>query len=98
MFKFHHTLLPNVFERFFVANNSVHDHDTRQKDQLHVPLAISDTIKVTGVRCFNFFQDKLNMELPSTDYDLRLFYDSYKYNLRKFIRENDTSNILSIDT
>ena len=38
MFKFHHNLLPSVFDRFFRKNITIHDYQTGQSRQLHTPI------------------------------------------------------------
>ena len=88
MFRFHHGILPPVFDNLFVPNRSVHSHETRQINQLHVPLRstlMSKTVRVTGVTLYNHFDELVSMDMT---------YDSYKYNLKKFIRENSTGDIL----
>ena len=89
MYKYHHGILPPVFANLFVPNVTIHGHFTRQQSLLHVPIArttlLSKTVRVTGVTLYNHFDSLLSMEMT---------YDSYKYNLRRFIRDNDTHNIL----
>ena len=89
MYKYHHRILPPVFHDLFVSNNTVHSHFTRQQSHFHVPLALttimSKTIRITGVTLYNHFESLLSMDMT---------YDSYKYNLRTFIRDHDISNIL----
>ena len=49
--------IPEVFDNFFQRNNSVHDHNTRQADDLHVPCAILEIrkscLKVHGANLWN---------------------------------------------
>ena len=81
----YHGILPPAFDNMFV-----HSHFTRQHDLLRVPMIrtnLSKTIRVTGVTLYNNFNDTVSMERT---------YDSYKYNLEKFIRENDPNEILTI--
>ena len=92
MFKYHHGILPPVFKDLFLSNMNVHSHFTRQHRNLHVPLSgktiLSKTVRVTGVTLYNHFNRHLSMGMT---------YDSYKYNLRKFIRDHDISNVLQCD-
>ena len=37
MYRFHHYLLPEVFDHYFTLNRNVHAYDTRQRQLLHVP-------------------------------------------------------------
>ena len=89
MYKCHHILVPSAFDNFFVINMSVHDHLTRQQGHLHVPLTrstlLSKTIRFTEVKCYNFFDKRISMNVS---------YDSYRYNLRNFIRENGINDVL----
>ena len=89
MFKCHHNILPSVFQSFYVYNLSVHDHFTRQLHQLHVPLAkstlSSTTVRISGVKCYNYFVNHISLNMS---------YDSYKYNLRRVIREHGILDIL----
>ena len=88
MFKYHHGILPPVFDNLFILNRSVHSHETRQINHLHVPLRtnlMSKTVRITGVSLYNHFYGLISMEMT---------YDSYKYNIKKFIRENGIGAIL----
>ena len=89
MYKYHNGILPFVFNDLFVLNASVHTHYTRQHNQLHVPRICSTlhsrTVRVNSVALYNYFDRFLSM---------RMTYDSYKYNLKNFIRENGIGGIL----
>ena len=88
MFKYHHSILPTVLNTLFLSNMSVHGHYTRQQNLLHVPISspiMSKTVRVTGVAIYNHFASLLSMDMT---------YDSYKYNLKVFIREHGIDDIL----
>ena len=36
LYKYHHSELPEIFDDFFIRNNAVHSHNTRQQYGLHV--------------------------------------------------------------
>ena len=38
LFKFNHKLLLKVFEDFYIVNETIHPHNTRQLNQFHVPM------------------------------------------------------------
>ena len=52
-----HFNTPNVFNNFFQKNNTLHGHDTRQTDDLHVPYARLDIrkfcFKIHGANTWN---------------------------------------------
>ena len=89
MFKYHHNILPPVFENFFVLNTSIHNHFTRQQNHLHVPLVkttlLLRSVRFTGVTLYNHFEGILSMNM---------LYDSYKFNLKMYILNNDTSSLV----
>ena len=64
MYKYHHEILPSVFEGMFVSNSSIHTHFTRQHHQLHVPppckSLLSRSVRVTGVKTYNFFDNVIS--------------------------------------
>ena len=90
LYKHHHLLLPDIFADFFVSNESIHNHNTRQAHLLHVPLLRSQpaysSIRKTGVRSYNYFMGII---------DLNVSIITYKYHLKKFILENGVSFMYS---
>ena len=89
-FKFHHSILPEIFKTFFIRNSDVHQRDTKSKDLLHVPICRSESrsisISFSGVRCYNYFYSLLN--LGST-------LNQYKINLKIYLCTNDVTHILN---
>ena len=63
MFKFHHKDLPNHFNDMFIYNSSIHTHDTRQNDEIHVPIIRSNLLKMSvryqGVTSWNTLSKSL---------------------------------------
>ena len=49
MFKVFHEDVPNVFDNFFTYNYTIHEHNTRSAQHLHIPLRVSNLTK-TGIR------------------------------------------------
>ena len=80
MFKVHKNTVPDFFQDYFVANSSVHNYNTRQKNHLHIPRWRNDkmknSIRVKGVYIWNFVSNHL-----TTSCDLNMF----RRNLRKSI-------------
>ena len=89
-FKFHHSILPEIFKTFFIRNSDVHQRDTKSKDLLHVPICRSESRSISmsfsGVRCYNYFYSLLN--LGST-------LNQYKINLKIYLCTNDVTHILN---
>ena len=88
-YKYHHSILPSIFSDFYVRNNSIHEHHTRQQNPLHVPLIftkpLSKTIRVSGVTLYNHFSNSLC---------LKVSYVTYKGILKRHIIDNDIINLV----
>lgn len=86
LYKYHHNLLPDIFEGFFVSNDAIHTHLTRQAHLLHVPIFKSQqafaALRKTGVKSYNYFSRIIDMDVTIA---------TYKYHLKKFILENGIS-------
>ena len=89
MYKYHHGCLPLVFSDFYIRNNSVHDHHTRQQNLLHVPLIrsqpLSKSVRETGVIYYNHFSNLVGLGVS---------YTTYKTHLKKYIMNNDTRSLV----
>ena len=48
MFEVFHEDVPNVFDNFFTYNYTIHEHNTRSAQHLHIPLCVSNLTK-TGI-------------------------------------------------
>ena len=88
MFKVFHKKVPLTFQSFYVMNRDIHDYPTSSRNKYHVPLAKSyytaKIVRTTGVTTFNYLFDKVQFNLT---------YCSYKFNLKKFLVENNVNNI-----
>ena len=66
MYKFHHNLLPNVFENFFRLNSEFHSYQTRHNEMLSTPLCKSErmrrTIRHRGVQVWNQITSSQNSQ------------------------------------
>ena len=89
MYKYHHSLLPEVFLSFFEQNIMVHNHYTRQHNSLHVPFSryyqTSKTVRNIGVSTYNHFKNILDMNCS---------YVTYKYILKQYVIANGVSGVL----
>ena len=101
MYKYHHiaahnrdddddVIVPPVYMNLFDRNKDIHSYNTRMYNSLHVPLARCDltsrNVRVTGVKFYNYFLQRL---------DWNVLYTTFKYNLKKHILENDITFLLS---
>ena len=64
MFRYHHlNNLPNFFTNFFITNNQIHQHNTRNSTKLHKPYQrtnyVSHSLSVKGVDVWNSLDSKL---------------------------------------
>ena len=87
MFKFHHSLLPSIFRKFFVYNKDIHLYETKQKFHLHSFNEKSSglgriILREIGVNIYNFFRDQLKMNCK---------INTYRYHLKKFLIDNEVS-------
>ena len=78
MYKVYNNFLPQYFIDMFVPNCTVHSHNTRQRDDFHVPYhrlaSTSNSIRVYGVNVWkSICKDIRNMK------SLKLFRTKYKY-------------------
>ena len=84
MFKFHHGILPPIFNDMFQTNTNIHSYSTRQRNQLHVPVAkykcLQLSVRFKGVSIWNTIRSKL---------DIYCSIHSYKSSLRKFLLAED---------
>ena len=89
MYKYHHSLLPDIFQDFFTANENIHGYDTRQRHQYHTVRVLSNLtsrkIRYTGVKLHNYFRETL-------DYNCTL--NCYKRRLRCHIMAENLVNLL----
>ena len=87
MFKVYHKTTPVVFQKLFIRNADIHDHETRQAELYHVPIArtnyMLNAISVKGVKIWNELFMKINHDCS---------YLSFKIALKKYIISN--SNII----
>ena len=76
--------VPPMFENFFVPNSSIHTHLTRQainfRTPIHKTFQFYRSVKCVGVKTFNYFHNKVDMDCS---------YITYKWNLKNFILNNN---------
>jgi hypothetical protein len=74
MFKFYKGLLPDVFQNYFVRNNNIHAYNTRNANNLRIPLYRS----VLGQNSFHYNVVKLWNDVGSKLYKASLSCSSFK--------------------
>ena len=83
IFKVFHRSTPDVFSKLFIRNSDIHDYETRQMNQFHVPVArtnyMSRSISVKGVKIWNNLSNKINHDCS---------FLSFKISLKKYIMNN----------
>ena len=83
MFKVYHGLTPAVFRELFVRIVDIHNYETRQMFQFHVPFArtkyMQDAISIKGGRIWNKLDKKVNFDCS---------YLSFKIALKRYIISN----------
>ena len=66
LYKYHHNMLPNIFDNFFVNVSDIHGHFTRQTSHFRAPYARShqrtSALKSAGARIYNKFVKNLNYD------------------------------------
>ena len=86
VFKYHHGLLPNIFNEFYSTNSSFHLHNTRSRNMFRLPMRSSSIrIRAMGVRTYNYFYTRLTMDCS---------FLSYKAALKKYLIVN---NLISVE-
>ena len=67
MYKYNCNCLPNVFNSMFTNNEDIHNYDTRQSRDLHLPimriLTTQKTIRFMGVKIWNIMKINININL-----------------------------------
>jgi hypothetical protein len=65
MYKFNNNLLPENFNNYFIKNSTIHRHNTRHADNLHLPFSNTVvrfiSIKSRGPRVWNALADDLKL-------------------------------------
>ena len=82
IFKFHYLkpFLPEAFQDYFVTNSIVHDHQTRNKLNVHLPSVNSNF----GKRCSVFRAGQFWSNLPNY-LKLKTTYSLFKENVKHFL-------------
>ena len=87
MYKFHHRLLPNTFEKFFRTNLEFHSYETRQREMLNTPFCRTDitqrTIRYWGVNIWN--------KILALNINVSLGVATFKYHIKKSLLQGHFS-------
>ena len=80
MFKFQNSLLPTCFRNYFTQNVRIHDHQTRNTSDYHIPLFHTSknqqSIKYVGT--------KIWLKIPAPMKEL-LFISTFKFHFKKYL-------------
>ena len=91
VFKYHHGMLPKVFNDFYSMNSHFHSHNTRSQNLYRPPLLRSSlgstTVRATGVKFYNHFFNILDMNRSML---------SYKAALKKYLIMNEVDSVDSL--
>ena len=72
MLKHQKGLLPSIFNDMYIQNNTIHTHNTRQANNIHVSAFESrlsqQTIRFTGTKFWNFMYCKLKTNISLWSY------------------------------
>ena len=86
IFKYTHNLLPDIFENIFTRNFSVHQYNTRQAAQIHVPKCntsvLLKSVSFKGIIMWNYMSNKV--ELDCSIY-------SFKWHLKQYLLVNNVN-------
>ena len=90
MYKHHHGKIPDIFQPFFVRNNEIHDHATRQQSYLHVNKQMSvrsaKSFRNTGVKIYNYFKTFVKFDIGVS---------TFKTQVKKYIIDKDISFLIA---
>jgi hypothetical protein len=81
MFRYHHGLLPSIFNDFFVCNRYIHNYDTRLLNSLHIPKVTSNRSKF-GIR---FHGVKIWNSVLASQININVEELTFKYYLKSFL-------------
>ena len=83
MYRYHHGLLPEVFNLLFIRNSQYHSYETRQNSMISMPHCRTDrtkrTIRYQGVHVWN--------RIIFLNIDVSLSIETYKYYIKKNLME-----------
>ena len=84
MYKFHHKLLPPVFDNYFSSNSQIHNYNTRQENLYHTPQYNSATSKA-----FIKYFGVIVWKKVNTFIDVTLKLSSFKQKLKTYLINQD---------
>ena len=68
MYKYANDMLPRVMNELFIVNNTIHDHNTRQRNLIHTNRGHTDisyrSFNNVGPRVWNALLNKMNVNVP----------------------------------
>ena len=82
MFRYHHKMLPKLFDECFTKHSEVHGYSTRQSELFRLP----DYKKDLGRRCISFTGVKMWKKNIVADIDLDTSQPVFKRNLKRCLQ------------
>ena len=79
MFRYHNNLLPDVFDSYFITNNTTHEYATRHRNLFHIP----DYKTNLGKRNIRYTGVKLWMEIMKSKINVECSQCVFKQNLKR---------------
>ena len=85
MYRYHHGLLPKIFNLLFIRNSQYHSYETRQAAMISMPYCRTDrakrTMRYQGVHVWN--------RILSLNIDVSLGIETFKYHVKKTLIEGN---------
>ena len=80
MYKYHNGMLPSPINELFITNNTVHNYNTRQRNNLHIQIGNGEEVyrlfSFHGIKIWNHLSNKIctNVSYASFKYLTRVYF------------------------
>ena len=89
MFRYHHKMLPKIFDQYFVKHSAIHQYSTRQSDLYLLP----DYKKDIGRRSISFLGVKIWKQIILAKINLDTSQPVFKRNLRRCMQQGTIKTV-----
>ena len=89
MFRYHHKMLPQIFDQYFVKHSAIHHYSTRQSDLYLLP----DYEKDIGRRSITFLGVKIWKQIILAKIDWDTSQPIFKRNLRRCMQQGTINTV-----
>ena len=89
MFRYHHKMLPQIFDLYFVKHSAIHQYNTRQSDLYRLP----DYKKDIGRRSISFLGVKIWKQIILAKIDLDTSQPVFKRNLKRCMQQGTIKTV-----